>query len=73
MGKTSCFDAVIEFSHLLREDPLLVMLSLEEISLSASLCFYQDQPEAGQKDTFVQVYPSQTLSLKWKDNFCVKK
>jgi selenocysteine-specific elongation factor len=72
MAKTSCFDAVVEFSQHVREEPLLVMLCLQEISVSASLYFYQDQSEVGEKITFVQVHLVQPLSLKWKDNFTVK-
>lgn len=72
MTKTSCFDAAVEFSHPCGEDPLRVLLCIEETSVSASLRFYEEHTEAGEKVMFVQAQTAQPLFLKWKEVFTVK-
>ena len=72
MTKTSCFDAAVEFSHPCGESPLRVLLCAEENSVSASLRFYEEYAEVGEKCIFVQAQTAQPLSLKWKEVFTVK-
>ncbi len=72
MTKTSCFDAAVEFCDRVKEDPLSVLLCVEQMTTSASLRLIEDQIMAGKIITFVQVHSAQPLSLKWKQPFTIK-
>lgn len=73
MTKTSCFDAVVEFSNPVTVDPGSVLLCVEEMTVLASLRIYEDQTSAvkGRNFTFVQLHSAQSLSLKWKQIFTI--
>lgn len=70
--KTSCFDAVVVLSDRVKEDPAAVLFCLGKMSVPASLRLIEDQKIAGKTNTFVQVHPTQPLSLKWKQIFTIK-
>jgi len=72
MTKTSCFYAMVEFCDRVKEDPLSVLLCVEEMSVSASLRLIEGQTISGKRNTFVQVHSAQPLSLKWKQAFTIK-
>ena len=71
--KTSCFDASIEFSVRVKEDPFPVLLCVEEMSVFARVRLYENQTldMNGIKTCFVQVHLSQPLPLKWKQDFMI--
>ncbi len=66
--KTSCFDAVVNFSPAGREKPLDVSLFIQGEKISASFFFYE-QIHKQKTASFACVYPRQPLLLKWKDKF----
>lgn len=72
MTKTTCFDAAIEFISRERGVPLRILLSLEGMSVSATLRFFEEHADPPEKFTFVQIQAAQPLSLRWKDKFMVK-
>ncbi|UCE42113.1 MAG: SelB C-terminal domain-containing protein [Candidatus Aminicenantes bacterium] len=72
MTKSTCFDAVVEFSDSVKEDPVSVLLCVNEISVAASLRLIGSQTIGGKINTFVQAHPAQSLSLKWKQSFTMK-
>ncbi|HDZ25956.1 MAG TPA: hypothetical protein ENH65_05525, partial [Candidatus Aminicenantes bacterium] len=66
--KTSCFDAVVNFSPVDREKPLDVSLLIRGEKISASFFFYE-QIQKEKSECFACVHPRQPLLLKWKDKF----
>lgn len=66
--KTSCFDAVVNFSPVDREKPLDVSLLIQGEKISASFFFYE-QIQKEKPAPFACVHPRQPLLLKWKDKF----
>ena len=66
--KTSCFDAVVNFSQVDREKPLDVSLLIQGEKISASFFFYE-QIQKEKPAPFACVHPRQPLLLKWKDKF----
>ena len=66
--KTSCFDAVVNFSPVDREKPLDVSLLIRGEKISASFFFYE-QIQKEKSARFACVHPRQPLLLKWKDTF----
>jgi len=66
--KTSCFDAVVNFSPVDREKSLDVSLLIQGEKISASFFFYE-QIQKEKPAPFVCVHPRQPLLLKWKDKF----
>lgn len=72
MTKTTCFDAALEFISRKQGGPLRILLSLEEMSVSAILHFYKERADPQERFTFVQIHTAQPLSLSWKDEFVAK-
>ncbi len=68
--KTSCFDAVVNFSPVDREKPMDVSLLIRREKISASFFFYE-QVQKARPAFFVRVHSRQPLLLKWKDKFGV--
>ncbi len=66
--KTSCFDAVVNFSPVDREKPLDVSLLIQGEKISASFFFYE-QIQKEKPAPFACVHARQPLLLKWKDKF----
>jgi selenocysteine-specific elongation factor len=66
--KTSCFDAVVNFSPVDREKPLDVSLLIQGEKISASFFFYE-QIQKEKPAPFACVHPREPLLLKWKDKF----
>jgi selenocysteine-specific elongation factor len=66
--KTSCFDAVVNFSPVDREKPLDVSLLIRGEKISASFFFYE-RIQKEKSECFACVHPRQPLLLKWKDKF----
>ncbi len=66
--KTSCFDAVVNFSPVDREKSLDVSLLIQGEKISASFFFYE-QIQKEKPAPFAYVHPRQPLLLKWKDKF----
>jgi selenocysteine-specific elongation factor len=73
MMKTSCFDASLEFTRRPVEDPFPALLCVEKMTVLASVRFYDNQTSDydGKKINFVQVYPSQPLTVRWKQVFTI--
>jgi selenocysteine-specific elongation factor len=66
--KTSCFDAVVNFSPVDREKSLDASLLIQREKISASFFFYE-QIQKEKPAAFACVHPRQPLLLKWKDKF----
>ncbi len=72
MEPTMRFDAAVVLSRPLDQTSLSVLLDVEGKSVPSFLSLYEDRAEATHKTAFVQVSPSQPISLTWKQDFTVK-
>ncbi len=70
--KTSCFDAVLDFSPDKKAETSKALLTVRKTRTSASVYFYKTGRK-GANISFVRVQPAQPLSLKWKDRFTIRE
>jgi selenocysteine-specific elongation factor len=73
VGKTSCFDALIEGSFPIREEPVLFLFCHQEGDMRASLFLYEGIEKGKTEAVFAQVHLSRSLPLKWKDTFLLRR
>lgn len=69
---TTRFDAAVAFSRPVDLAYSSVLLVVEGKSAPSVLSLYDERADAPHKTAFVQVSPSQPLSLKWKQPFTIK-
>ena len=72
VGKTSCFDALIEGSFSAREMPCSCLFCHQEGDTRASLFLYENIEIGETKAVFAQIHLSRPLPLKRKDTFLLR-